>query len=154
MEDVFSLNQVLEKSLWREVESQLLYINLRMIAGTAAARETFRELVDQELGHQTLLERHLLGELGDLPGAGKVIDLKIVEGLNQPEIRRDMPMKDIFLLAAQREKLAHEFYLGLAAVYRGEARRLLEGLAGQELAHKQRLELLYSETAFPQTDGG
>jgi rubrerythrin len=31
---------------------------------------------------------------------------------------------------------------------------LLEDLAAQELEHKQKVEFLFTEVAFPQTDGG
>ncbi len=66
-----------------------------------------------------------------------------------------MKLKDAFLLAANREKASHEFYLSLAAIHpAGEVKRLLKGLAAQELKHKQRVEFLYTEVAFPQTDGG
>ena len=66
-----------------------------------------------------------------------------------------MNLKDAFLLAANREKASYEFYLGLAQIHPpGEAKRLIERLAAQELGHKQRVEFLYTEVAFPQTDGG
>ena len=66
-----------------------------------------------------------------------------------------MKLKDVFLLAASREKASHEFYLSLAQIHPvGEVKRLVEGLAAQELEHKQRVEFLYTEVAFPQTDGG
>jgi len=46
-------------------------------------------------------------------------------------------------------------YLGLAQIHpAGEVKKLLEELAVQELEHKQKMEFLYSEVAFPQTDGG
>ena len=66
-----------------------------------------------------------------------------------------MKLKDAFLLAANREKASHELYLGLARIHpAGEVKRLLERLASQELKHKQRVEFLYAEVAFPQTNGG
>jgi rubrerythrin len=66
-----------------------------------------------------------------------------------------MALKDVFLLAANREKASHDFYSKLAAVHpMGGVRRLLEQLADQELEHKRRVEFLYTEVAFPQTDGG
>jgi rubrerythrin len=36
----------------------------------------------------------------------------------------------------------------------GRVRSLLEQLASQELDHKRRVEFIYTEVAFPQTDGG
>ena len=86
----------------------------------------------------------------------KALKLKaIAEHLEQPEISPDMKLKDVFLLAANREKASHEFYLELAGVHpAGQVRRLLEQLASQELEHKRKVEFLYTEVAFPQTNGG
>ncbi len=58
-------------------------------------------------------------------------------------------------LADNRERASRELYLGLARIHPvGEVKRLLEELALQELEHKQQVEFLYAEVAFPQTDGG
>ena len=100
---------------------------------------------------QDLLEQYSRGELkeGALNG-GQVIDYKIAEHLEQPDISPDMTLQDAFLLASNREKASHEFYLGLAHLHPvGEVRRLLEELAVEELKHKQRVEFLYTQVAFP-----
>ncbi|MFC2020383.1 hypothetical protein ACFLU1_01115 [Chloroflexota bacterium] len=84
-----------------------------------------------------------------------MIDYKITEKSEQGEISPGMQLKDIFLVAANREKIAHESYLSLSQIHpAGEVKRMLEELVSQELAHKHKLEFLYSEVAFPQTDGG
>ncbi|HPL62166.1 MAG TPA: hypothetical protein PK587_00245 [Syntrophales bacterium] len=36
----------------------------------------------------------------------------------------------------------------------GEVREFLLGMAAQELGHKEKVEYLYANTAFPQLDGG
>ena len=151
-----TLREVLEKGIRKEIESQLLYSELSQKAKDKATKEAFQNLVRQEQGHQKLLERYLRGELkkGAL-SRQQAVNYKIAEQLDQPEISPDMELKNVFLLAAKREKAAHEFYLGLAQIHpAGEIKRLIEELAAQELEHKQRLELLYTEVAFPQTDGG
>ena len=75
--------------------------------------------------------------------------------MEQPQLSLEMKLKDVFLLAANREKASHEFYLSLAQIHPdGEVKRLIEELATQELDHKQKVEFLYTEVAFPQTDGG
>lgn len=151
-----TLKELLEKAIRKEVGAQLLYTDLSRKVNNEAAKDALQDLVRQEQGHQKLLEQYLRGELKE--GAlnhEQVIDYKIAEGLDQPEIAPDMKLKDVFLLAASREKAAHEFYLGLAQIHpTGEVKRLIEELAAQELGHKQRVELLYTEVAFPQTDGG
>jgi rubrerythrin len=63
--------------------------------------------------------------------------------------------QDAFLLAASREKKSHEFYEHLAGMHpEGNVKNLLKQLAKEELAHKGKVEYLYANTAFPQTDGG
>ncbi len=151
-----TLNEVLGKAIQKEVESQILYRDLGQEMNDQAAKDAFQELGRQEQGHQNLLEKYSRGEFkGGLPSRGQVIDYKIAEHLDQAEISPDMKLPDVFLLAANREKASHEFYIGLATIHpAGEAKRLMEEMAAQELGHKQRVEFLYTEVAFPQTDGG
>ena len=151
-----TLKEVLEKAIQKEVESRLLYINLSQRVSEAAAKDAFQELAQQEQGHQNRLEQYQRGELKE--GAlsrEQAVDYKIAEKLDQPEISPSMKLKDAFLLAANREKASHEFYLSLAQIHpAGEVKRLLGKLAAQELGHKLRVEFLYTEVAFPQTNGG
>jgi len=151
-----TLGEVLEKAIQKEVESQRLYTDLRQKMTDEAAKDAFQELARQEEGHQNLLERYLRGELKErMLSRGQVVDYKIAEHLDQPQISPDMKLRDVFLLAARREKASHEFYLSLAQIHpAGEVKRLVEELAAQELEHKQRVEFSYTEVAFPQTDGG
>jgi len=151
-----TLNEVLDKAIQKEVESQLLYSDLGQKMDDQAAKDAFQELGRQEQRHQNLLEKYSRGELkGGMLSRGQVVDYKIAEHLDQAEISPDMKLPDVFLLAANREKASHEFYLSLAQIHpAGEVKRLLEELASQELEHKHRVEFLYTEVAFPQTDGG
>ena len=151
-----TLKEVLGKAIQKEIEARLLYVSLSQKMYNEAAKDALQDLARQEQGHQNRLEQYLRGELKE--GAlshGHAVDYKIAEQLDQPEISPDMKLKDTFLLAANREMASHQFYLSLAEIHpAGEVKRLLEELAAQELGHKQRVEFLYTEVAFPQTDGG
>lgn len=150
-----TLTDVLKKAIQREVESQALYRRLSQKVAEPAVRDAFLDLERQERGHQLRLERYLRGEVHGGLGSRQAIDYRIAEKLDQPDTGPDLALKDVFLLAASREKAAHEFYLGLAKVHpAGEVRELLEDLAAQELEHKRRVEFLFTQVAFPQTDGG
>jgi len=152
----FSLNEILGKAIQKEIGAQRLYIDLSEKMTNDAAKDALRQLAQQEQGHQSILEQYQKGEFkaGTL-SREHVIDYKIAEHLDQPEVSPDMDLKDVFLLAANRELHSHELYLALAGLHPlGEAKRLLKKLASQELKHKQRVEFLYAEVAFPQTDGG
>ncbi|MFH1032603.1 MAG: ferritin family protein [Chloroflexota bacterium] len=152
----FTFKEILGKAVQKENESQLLYIDLSKKMQDTVSRDAFRDLARQELGHQKLLEQYQRGELpsGALSGE-QTIDFRIAEHFYQPGISPGMQLKDIFLLAANREMHSHEIYLALARLHpAGEVKRLLTELASQELEHKRRVEFLFTEVAFPQTDGG
>ena len=152
----FTINRILEIAIQKEIESQHLYTELSQRVTNDAAKDTLRKLSQQEQRHQNILEQYRQGELkAGILGQGQVIDYRIAEHFDQPEVSSDMQLKDIFLLAANREMHSHKLYLALAELHPpGEVKRLLEELASQELEHKQKVEFLYTEVAFPQTDGG
>lgn len=151
-----TLKEILEIAIQKEADAQFFYLDLSHMLNDRAAQAAFQGLSKQEKGHQEFLERYLRGELKEgALHAAEVIDYKISEKLSQPEISIDMKLKDVFLLAAERERLAHEFYLSFAGVHpSGKVKQLLEELALQELGHKKTVEDLYTQVAFPQTDGG
>lgn len=156
MSKQLTLKEVLEKAIQKEIEAQNFYTELAGMVNNSAISDEFQNLVRQEKGHQWVLEQYLRGELkeGSL-STGHIVDYRITEKLGDPEISADMDIKATFHLAANREMMSHEFYTGLASIHpEGEVRKLLEELAEQELGHKHRLEFLYTEVAFPQTDGG
>ena len=147
---------LLEKAIEKEIESQQLYQSLSQQMTNQGAKNAFVQLSREEQGHENLLRQYLRGELGEgTLRREQVLDYRIAEQLEQPQISPGMELKDVFLLAANREKASHAFYLSLAGVHpAGRVRTMLEQLASQELRHKQRVEFLYTEVAFPQTDGG
>jgi rubrerythrin len=105
----FTLKEILERAIQKEIESQRLYSDLSQKMTNDAAKDALRRLSQQEQEHQDLLEQYQGGELkaGAL-SREQVIDYKIAEHLNQPEISPDMQLKDVFLLAANREMHSHE----------------------------------------------
>ncbi len=151
-----TLEELLGKAIQKEVEAQTLYADLSQKVEETIVRDALQALVRQEEGHQKLLEQYRDGKLkrGTLR-KGQRLDYRIAENLDGRGYSTDMALKDVFLLAAEREKAAHEFYLALAEIHpAGEAKTLMTDLASQELGHKHRVEYLYTEVAFPQLDGG
>ncbi len=151
-----TLEELLEKAIRKEMEAQTLYADLSQKVKENTTRDALQALVRQEEGHQKLLEQYRDGKLkGGALRKGQRLDYRIAEKLDSGEYSADMALKDVFLMAAQREKGAHEFYLALAEIHpAGEAKELMTDLAAQELGHKHRVEYLYTEVAFPQLDGG
>ncbi len=151
-----TLHEVLQAAIQKEVMSRFLYVGLRQRVKNAAAKEAFKMLADQEEIHQQVLEDYLRGKLkeGTL-SAGLIVDYKITDCLDQPEISPTMELKEVFTVAAKKELAAHDLYFNLAEIHpNGQTKHLLEDLASQEMEHKKRVEALYTEVAFPQTDGG
>jgi rubrerythrin len=156
MEGAITIADVLRLGVQREMESQHLYADLVRKMTEPAARFAFSTLLQQEQRHQEILENYLAGGIGE--GAleiGTIIDYHIAQHMEKPVVTAEMSLPDIFLLAANREKQANEFYSSLAAAHPpGQTRRLMEKLASEELGHKLKVETIYTEVAFPQTDGG
>lgn len=151
-----TLKQILERAIEKEIEAQRLYSDLCRRMKDEEVQHALQQLTREEKGHQERLEAYLEGKIGK--GAlsiRQVVDYKIAEMAGKTEPSAGMGLKETFLLAANREKAAHELYTGLARIHpAGEVRRLLLALAAQEMEHKLRVESLYSQVAYPQTDGG
>ncbi|KPJ58844.1 MAG: hypothetical protein AMJ42_02530 [Deltaproteobacteria bacterium DG_8] len=151
-----SIEEVLNQAIHREEIAHSFYTNLMNIVEDKVSKDTLVYMANEELRHKEILEKYKKGELGEKALAlNEVIDGKVVETLGPPEITERLEHKDIFLVAAKREKASHEFYTKLAELQpEGELKKLLLKLAQEELGHKEKAEYLYCNAAFPQTDGG
>jgi rubrerythrin len=151
-----TLKEVLLEAVKKELESHIMYLDLKQRVVNPSAQDALQELAQQEKTHQSILEDYLVGRLKEgALDAGVVVDYKIAEYLEQPVVSPAMELSEVFLLAANKEKRSHDLYLNLAALHpNGQVKKLLQDLASQELNHKLKVETLFNETAFPQTDGG
>jgi len=153
-----NMEEVLNQAIHREEIAHSFYTNLITIVADKVSKDTLLYMAneDEELKHKEFLEKYKRGELeGRSLNLKMVVDGKVVEALGPPEITERLEHKDIFLIAAEREKASHEFYTKLAALQpEGELKGLLLKFAQEELAHKEKVEYLYCNAAFPQTDGG
>ena len=134
----------------------MFYEHLKDIVLDKTSQDTLDFMAKEELKHKRILEQYKRGELGkDALSLREVVDALVVEALGHADITEVLDYKDIFLVAAEREKASNEVYTKLAALQpEGELKQLLTKLAQEELAHKEKAEYLYCNAAFPQTDGG
>ena len=82
---------------------------------------------------------------------------EVTRVLPDDEVDPDKPLTstDIYLIAAHREKRSNQFYTELAGMHSDpEVKNMLRKMASEELKHKEKMEYLYSNTAFAQTAGG
>lgn len=150
------LGDILGLAITKEQEAFDFYMDLRKIAADKQAKDALEYIAGEEKKHKEFLMSYRdkgAGDAGLKPGTA--VDYKIAEHLEAPEPKQGMEQKDVYLIAAHREKNAHEFYLSLAAVHpEGEAKNVLLKIADEELKHKEKMEYFYTNAAFVQTDGG
>jgi len=151
-----TLDAILKIAISKEKDAFDFYMDLRKKIKAKDVRDTLEFLAGEEKKHLEFLEEYRDGSYG--PGAlrlTEVVDYKVAEHLDKPDIEKDMESKDVYLVAAHREMLSYDFYQSLADLHpNGHVKEMLLKMANEELKHKEKVEYLYSNTAFPQTAGG
>ena len=119
------------------------------------AKDTLLYLASEEKKHKEYLMRYRQESfIGNATETDEETNNKIAEFLQSPHVKYDMDSKDVYLLAAARELNSYNFYMGLAAIHPdGEIKQMLLKMANQEMKHKEKVEYLYANTAFVQTEG-
>jgi len=150
------LAELIDVAIVREIEACEFYMGLFDKVQDSATKDALDSLAKEEKKHMAFLEDYKAGKLGT--GAlrlTQVIDYKIAEHLEKPDLAMSLESKDVYLVAAHREQNSYAFYSGLAAVHPdGPAKEMLLRMANEEKRHKEKVEYLYTNTAFPQTEGG
>jgi len=150
------LGDYINIAIHREEEAYEFYTDLYDRVEDKAARDALNLLAQEERKHKQFLEDYRSGGYGpDALRMNEPVDYKIAEHLKQPDIKQDMASKDVYLIAAHRELNSYHFYTALADLHpEGQLREIFSKMASEELKHKEKVEYLYSNVAFPQTDGG
>jgi len=150
------LQSLIEIAIKNEEDARVFYLGLHDLVEDALARETLKFLAGEELAHKEFLQGYLKGEKKfNALGMDAPIDYHVAQYAEKPDPKKNMNSSEVYLVAAHREWNSYNFYKGLAALQpEGEVREMLLSMANQELKHKEKVEYLYSNTAFPQTSGG
>ncbi len=155
MEDKL-LASLIETAIKKEEEAYAFYNELYGKVNDDSVKEAIKSIAEDEKKHKAFLVKYR-----DENWAPKDLRLnnvtyyKIAEYQEEPEITKDMKSEDAYLIASHRELRSYNFYSELAALHpEGELKELLVKMANEELKHKEKMEYLYTNTAFPQTDGG
>lgn len=150
------LEDTIKLAIKREEEAFAFYTSLYNKIEDKEAKETLKFLAGEEKRHKEFLVNYLNGQYGDSGlRMSSVVNYKIAEHLEKPDIKKDMASKDVYLVAAHREANSYNFYMALAGEHPdGDTRSMLLRMANEELKHKEKMEYLYSNTAFIQLDGG
>lgn len=151
-----TLEAILQKAIGNEEAAFRFYMDLYHAVEDKAAKNTLVFLADEEHKHRDCLIKY---RDGVYPENALTIaeegEAKIREFEEKPAIKKTARDKDIYLVAAERELKAYNFYRKLAEIHpEGEARDILTRMANEELKHKEKMEYLYDNTVFTQTAGG
>jgi rubrerythrin len=154
--DAKTISMIIDVAIEREERAYAFYQELSGKVKDITAQETLQFLSDEEKKHKEFLQKYRQGDYGaESLRMTDVVDYKIAEYLAKPDIQKNMDSKDIYLVAAHRELNSYNFYKSLADLHPdGSVKTMLLRMANEEKKHKEKVEYLYSNTAFPQTDGG
>lgn len=148
--------EVIDMAIKREEEAFAFYNDLYNKVEDPSAKDSLQFLSKEEKKHKEFLVKYRQGGYGEEGlRLTEVVDNKIADYLGKPDIKKDMESKDVYLVAAHRELNSYNFYKSLADLHpEGSAKAILLRMANEEKKHKEKVEYLYSNTAFPQTAGG
>ena len=152
----YKFDSIIEKAIANEEEANRFYLNLSEIVTDKMAKDTLLYLADEEKKHKEYLLRYRQESfIGNATETDEATNNKIAEYLQAPAANYNIDSKDVYLLAAARELNSYNFYMGLASLHpEGEIKKMLLKMAAQEMKHKEKVEYLYTNTAFVQTEGG
>ena len=151
-----TIADVIDLAIQREEEAYDFYMDIYAKVQDAGVRDTVEFIAGEEKKHKAFLVGYRAGNYGsDALRMADVVEYRVAEYLEEPEISKDSSREEIYLVAAHREKRSHLFYTELANMHAdGELKTMLLKMANEELKHKEKMEYLYTNTAFPQTSGG
>jgi rubrerythrin len=148
--------EIIETAIRREEEAFFFYKDIAGKIDDDAAIETCNWIADEEQKHRQFLIDYRDGKFGAGPmRMSDAVLFQIAEHQKEPEVKSEMKRSDVFLVASHRELRSHRFYTELAEQHEdGDLKDMLLRIASEELKHKEKMEYLYANTAFPQTAGG
>jgi rubrerythrin len=151
-----TIADVIDMAIKREEEAYDFYMDIHNKVQDTNVQDTIEFIADEEKKHKAFLVGYRDGNYGaDTLRMADVVQYRLAEYMEEPDISEDASSQEVYLIAAHRENRSHQFYSELANMHvDGELKTMLEKMANEELKHKEKMEYLYSNTAFPQTSGG
>jgi len=150
------VSDIIEIAIKREQEAYDFYLDIYTKVADSGLKETLEFIAGEEKKHKAFLVSYRDGDFGaKAMKMADFVDYKIAEYLEESEISENSKPEDVYLVASHRELRSFHFYTELANLHAdSEIKEMLLKMANQELKHKEKMEYLYANTAFPQTSGG
>ena len=151
-----TIADVIDLAIQREEEAYDFYMDIYGKVQDDSVRNTVEFIAGEEKKHKAFLVGYRDGNYGSQAlRMADVVDYKVAEYLEEPEISEESRSEDVYLIAAHRENRSYQFYTEIANMHAaGELKTMLSKMANEELKHKEKMEYLYANAAFPQTSGG
>jgi rubrerythrin len=152
MDTSTSVEAVIKRAIVLEEESASMYSSAATASKTAPVRARLEEMAAQERIHQAKLEDVLAGNVRWAIRRSKaepVTDLRLSDHLEAKPLDPNADYQDVLLVAARREKAAHDFYQAMAEMVDDAlVKSVFEMLATEELRHKYEVEKTYEEVVY------
>jgi rubrerythrin len=150
------VSDIIDTAIKREEEAYAFYMDIHGRVQDPSVKDSLEFIAGEEKKHRAFLVAYREGGYGAAAlRMSDFVDYKIAEHLEEPELAGEITSEKVYLTAAHRELKSHRFYTDLAGLHpEGELHEMLLKIANEELKHKEKMEYLYANTAFPQTDGG
>jgi rubrerythrin len=143
------LEAIIKSAIDQEELSHNFYQRLAGLVTQPETKNTLEYLAKEELEHKAFLQSCFSPRGCTL--AGEAQNVHLAEMLAVPAISNDMSPKEALAIAAKREEGAYRFYQALASLQPpGEVQAFLNQMAKVELQHKEKVEYLYDNAAFPE----
>jgi rubrerythrin len=143
------LETIIKSAIAQEELSHEFYRRMANLVTHQETKDTFEYLSREELEHKHFLQSCLTPQGCKL--AGEAHNTHLAELLRAPEFQEGMSPKEALIIAMKREEGSYKFYQTLASLQPpGEIRAFLEKMAQVELSHKEKMEYLYDNVAFPE----
>ena len=151
-----TVGEILDMAIRREEVAYDFYMDIYGKVAEETVRETVEFIAREEKKHKAFLVSYKEGKYGtDSLRMADVVEYRLAEYLEEPEVSQGSSAEDVYLIAAHREARSHQFYSELAGMHTdSNLKGMLEKMANEELKHKEKMEYLYANTAFTQTSGG
>ncbi len=135
--------EIVALAIDREVQATIFYRDVAAMQKDPKDAKIFLGLAKMEEGHAHKLQSLDSSDLEKIE-VRKVVDLKLGDHIAEIEPDPDMDYKKALILGMQREKRAHQLYIGLAESTDDPGlKNLFNKLAKEEAKHK-----LFFETKF------
>jgi rubrerythrin len=143
------LEAIIKNAITQEEVSHEFYHRMANLVSHKDTKETFQFLAQEELEHKAFLQSCLT------PAGCKIVveahNVHLAELMQAPEFSEALTPKDAMIIAMKREEGSHQFYQKLAELQPpGEIKDFLQKMAKMELGHKEKMEYLYNNVAFPE----